>query len=363
MRAVSEILTRGEDVLNSWDGFKLVGRDRELRELASVLMRMRKRNLVVTGRPGVGISSIVLGLFASKNDVSAPLDIVSKRFYWLSTDHLFESGSAIEISEAFRVVRQTLSARKDNVLVIEDTLDFSRAAKNNGCLHLVHGLMADIKSDKYQAIFETNDDGLGEVLAMDSDVAEYCSLYELKEPDAENLRIIIEQSKASLEKHHGIELSEAALETAVALTEKYKLSELRAQPDAASSLLDQSLTDFIQRVHHSPVQLAELEQRIRREENERARKKLLAELSEKQNDWRKRQEAIRKLYTEISDGEAEVIRLEDRIQALREEQKNRVSALSGSAESDPYAGHAHSSETLKKVVLPAPQNVGQIRLY
>ena len=105
---ISDILTRGGDMLKSMPDFKLVGRSEELSELTTILMKMRKKNLIVTGRGGVGISSILLGIQASKLDLQTPVDIVGKRFYWLNTDALFESGNSQAINSLFDKVRQTL---------------------------------------------------------------------------------------------------------------------------------------------------------------------------------------------------------------------------------------------------------------
>ena len=294
--SISDILTRGGDILKLLPDFQLVGRAEELKELTTILMKMRKNNLIVTGRGGVGISSIVLGIQASKRDLRTPVDIVGKRFYWLNTDKLFESGNSQVINSLFDKVRQTLSKTKDTVLVVEDTVDFIKASQNNGCTNLINGLMGDIKSGKYQAILESKDDNLGEVLKCDGDMQECCTLYEVKEPSSENLHLILNQAVRSLEKHHGIKISPSAIKTAALLTEKYKLPELRAQPDAAVSLIDQALTDYRREAHASNGSV----------------------------DWDKRQNEIRALYNDMSDGGEEIRKLEDEIDRLREEQSQKA---------------------------------------
>ena len=185
MATINEILVRASELLETRPGFKLVGRDRELEELSSILIRMLKRNVIVTGRPGVGISSVVLGLESSKNDLGVSAEIVGKRFYWIDSDALFESGSSQTINKHFKMVRQTLTQTRDAVLVVEDTVDFIRAAQANGCSNVINGLMGDLKNGKYQAILETNDENLGEVLAVDGDALEFstlCLLYTSPSP-------------------------------------------------------------------------------------------------------------------------------------------------------------------------------------
>ncbi len=104
---------------------------------------MKKRNIVITGQGGVGISSIVLGIQQSKLDHRTPIDIVGKRLFWLNTDNLFESGNVQTINDLFDKVRKTLSKSKDTVVILEDCDDFIKAAQNNGCSNLINGMMGD----------------------------------------------------------------------------------------------------------------------------------------------------------------------------------------------------------------------------
>ncbi len=336
---ISDILTRGSDILKGIPDFQLVGRDQELIELTTVLMKMTKNNLIVTGRGGVGMSAIILGIQALKKDHQTPVEIVGKRFHWLNSDKLFESGNAQVINSLFEKVRQTLQKSKNSVLVIEDTIDFIKGAQNSGCTNLINGLMGDLKSGKCQAIFETKDDTVGEILKVDGDILECCTLYEVKEPNSENLRVILSQAVKALEKHHGIKISNSALEQAAALTEKYKLAELRAQPDAAISLLDRALTDYCRLAHLCPQHIETLKHDLRLREialkDSRSDEqtlvpeieKLNKQIAEEVKKWDDRQKEVRLLYRDISDGEEETRKLEDTIDRIREEQVQKAQGV------------------------------------
>lgn len=331
-----DILTRGSEILASRQGFKLVGRDTELAEISAALMKLRRRNVVVTGRGGVGVSAIVLGLQASKSDYTTPVDIVGKRFFWLNTDRLFESGNHQVINEAFSRARDTLSASHSAVLVLEDASDFIKSATINGCSNLINGLMGDLKANRYQAIFETSDEGLGELLKCDGDLLENCTLYEVKEPSFENLRVITQEIKAVLEAHHGISLSPSALDAAVTLTEKYKLAELRAQPDATITLLDLSMTNFRRQAHLAPQHIERLKEKLRTSGDTATADALKSEITKAQDEWNERQRQVRALYQEMSDGEEQIRALEDEVQALKEAHQERVTELQAQRETSGY---------------------------
>ena len=343
-----EVLTRGSDVLARRPNFTLVGRDTELAELSTTLMKLHRRNLVVTGRGGVGVSAIVLGLQASKRDLTTPVDIVGKRFYWLNTDLLFESGNTSAINEAFSRVRNTLCASNAAVLVVEDASDFIKFSTLTGCSNLINGLMGDLKAGRYQAIFETSDEGLAELLKCDGDLLENCTLFEVKEPEAENLRMIVEQVRGELEAHHGVGISAKALEAAVGLTEKYTLSELRAQPAAAITLLDLAMTHFCRQAHLAPVHIEEMRQKLSHLGIAAdGRGELEQRIQKAQGEWNERQRQVRALYQEMSDGEEQIRLLEDEARALKEAHQKRLHELQRAPNGEGTGGGtSHSNDPM-----------------
>jgi len=350
--SIDEILIRGSDILKAKPNFRLLGREQEIIDLCSILMKMRKNNLIITGRGGVGISAIVLGLQDSKKKLSTPVDIVSKRFHWLDTDKLFESGRQEIINDSFQRVRRILSTTRDTILVLEDTVDFIRAAQHSGCMNLINGLMGDLKNGKYQAILEAQDDAVGEVLKCDGDILEFSSLYEVKEPDLERLHIIVGEVINDLIRHHSIKVSDDAATTAIHLTERYKLSEFRAQPDAAITLLDHTLTDKCIHTHSNPPRIAELKQQLiqlessnigavrettltalKQEEIQQNKLSLEKELASAQEEWASLQSEIRALHRDISDGESEIRKLEDEIAFIREGQFHKAREIESAGDS------------------------------
>lgn len=348
--SANAILTRGGDMLKHNTDTIFVGREQELVELYSILMKMKKRNIVIQGRGGVGISSIVLGIQQSKLDYRTPIDIVGKRLFWLNTDTLFESGNVQIINDLFDRVRKTLSKTKDTVVVLEDCDDFIKAAQSNGCSNLINGIMRDLKTGKYQAIFEVKEENLGELLKCDADIREFCTLYEVQEPNSENLHMILGQAVKVLEKYHGIRINTKATEAAVLLTEKYKLPELRAQPDAAISLLDQALVDYCIQIHSTPLEVERLNDSLKRieaaldgdsrykEHESLSQQDLIAlkedtlkKIEDTRTQWDQPQKDIRRLYREVSDGEEEIRKFEDEIEKIRQIQREKAHKIEASS--------------------------------
>lgn len=329
-------LVRGNEYLERHDGFVLKGRDAELKTMADILMRKNANSILLTGESGVGLTAMTLGMQASKSDLTTPLDIVSKRFYWLDSDEMFSSGDPQRINTAFDQLRATLTRNPDSVLVIESAADFITSARNAGATHLLNGFMADLKAGKYQAILESPTKNVGSVLESDADFSENFTTLEIKEPRPKQLREIVGHAAEQLSKHHGIAIDPAAIESAIQLTEKYKLQEFRAQPTAAVTLLDRSLSAYKNRAQRTPPALERMDRDIETAINglkgdakaaggrtPQELESLLATLKDDrkrfEEKWAEQQKTVRLLHNEQRVGEEEIRKLEDKIEKVREE--------------------------------------------
>ncbi|MDO6525269.1 AAA family ATPase [Motilimonas sp. 1_MG-2023] len=325
-------LIRGRDKLAQQPDFQLVGRDKELKQLAGVLMRKQANSVLLVGTGGVGCSALCLGLQASKNDSEASFDIINKRIYWLDTDGLFASGDPSAMNEHFQKLLRTLSRSKESILIIEDARDFIEAARNNGCTNFINALVREIRMNKFQVIFETRDDDLEVVLKCHSDMREYYTMLDIKEPAHESLTEIITVTSKRLEQHHKITISEGAIATAIDLTNKYRVREMslsRAQPERSLNLLDRALTTYRQRAHAAPAELTQLNQQLSLIEAAIAgdesseflhvpteqllskKSELLQLISQQQEQWQSIQQQLRKCYKNQRDGEEGLIELEN----------------------------------------------------
>jgi len=316
-------LIRGEDVLARHPDFKLVGRDGALQKISGMLMRQRAHNVLLVGPGGVGCTAICMGLQACKEDPDVPFDIISKRFYWLDSDGLFSSGNHGEINERFAKLTRTLKRSKSSVLIVEDTRGFLDAARNNGCTHFVNAIMRDVGNGRYQAILETRDEDLEVVLKCHSNIREFFTMMDVREPDEASLSVIVQVASASLQNHHRIAISGAARETAIDLTGKYRVVDMslsRAQPDRTLNLLDRALTSFRQSAHAEPPRIAALEARLAdaRQQGDMAEADPLSrQLEEARSDWAETSAQLKRLYIDQRDGEEEIRRLEEELEQER----------------------------------------------
>lgn len=357
MTNTRDFLIRGEDMMKKYGAFELVGRDDELEKISGMLMRQKAHNVLLVGPGGVGCSALALGLQASKDNPDTPFDIVNKRFHWLDTDGLFSSGNHAEINENFEKLRRTMQRSADNVLVIEDFRDFVDAARNSGTTNFINALMRDVANSKFQAVFETDDDDLEVVLKTHSNMYEDFTMMDVQEPVGDALREIVAQASQRVEKHHKIKMAPEAIDTAIELTSKYRISDLslsRAQPERSLNLLDRAMTSYRQHVHARPPQLAELEQKLKNidsvkdggsvqgfmgwseNELETVRLETAEALSDAITDWDEKNGRLKKLYKAQRDGENLLRDLEDDLdQQLTKEEEERQQRAAQAADTDP----------------------------
>jgi ATP-dependent Clp protease ATP-binding subunit ClpB len=330
--ALQDYLIRGSDYLKQYPDFKLVGREQEVRQLTAILTRSHANCVLLVGPGGVGGSALCLGLEEAKSRLDAPFDLISKRFYWLDSDGLFSSGDSARINDSFQKTIRTLARTPDSVLIVDDIRDFIDAARSNATPHLINALMRGVKQKETQVIFESRDEDLDVVLRAHSDMREYYTLLDVREPAGEMLEAIVTTTaRQRLERHHQIRISDGAIQTALELTSKYRVRDLglsRAQPERSLTLLDRALTSYRLDAHSQDPRLETLKVELdqARAEFEMAEGERRAELealcSVKAQEietitaaWKVQQQQIKQLYHELRKGEEAVRRLEVELEA------------------------------------------------
>jgi ATP-dependent Clp protease ATP-binding subunit ClpB len=342
-------LIRGSEYLDRVPDFKLVGRDKELKNLTGILMRKNANNVMLVGPGGTGLSALCMGLQASKNQPDTPLDMINKRFYWLDTDALFASGDVKLITDGFERAIKTLTDEPNTVLIINDTKAFMDGARNNGCTNFVNSLMSAIEKPKFQAIFESSEADADSIAKMHSDITDHFTRMRLEEPTPEDLKLIVNAVLGSLENFHGIKASPEAAAVAIDVTTKYRTEESslsRAQPERALTLIDRAFTAYRQNAHAKPHGLGALETLLTEvnaaitngtftaelngrtpEELETIKVAAESDIAEVKQNWESLQAEIKSLYDKQRDAEKFLVTLQNQYDVELKEQADRAANI------------------------------------
>lgn len=263
---MSQFLLNGSDVLARNPGFKLIGRKADFTDLCCIMTQSTANSVIASGPGGVGISAIALNLQACKSDPSVPFDIVSKRLHWLDTDGLFALGDNPTIDKEFKSILAILKRTPESVLIVEDTIDLIEALRNCNMMHVINGLNSLVKAKETQAFLEVREKDLGEVYKAHSDFREHYTLFDLKEPEGEELFEIVSGLAKNLERSYSLRIDENAVRTAVTLSNRYRSLDIglnSAQPELTRLLLDRSMSKYALESHSSVPQVADLEAQLK----------------------------------------------------------------------------------------------------
>ncbi|WP_374378507.1 AAA family ATPase [Dongia sp.] len=329
-------LIRGDDYLARFPHFRLVGRDKELKRLSSILIRSQANSVLLVGPGGVGCSALCMGLQASKKNPDTPFDIVSKRLFWLDTDALFSQGESVKINESIDRIIKTLYRTPESVLIIEDMRDLIEATRNSGTTYLINALTLAIKSNKTQAIVEARDEDLDIILKSHSDVRELFTFIDLEEPNPADLKEIVSDGAQKLTNFHKIDIAPDAITTAIELTTKYRSRDggiNRAQPERSTALIDRALSTYRLSAHGKAPGLIDQQARLKAAKSDAEKASIEAEIARISAEWHRKQEDIRVLYKRQREGETAILELEERLAAQQaEEEKNRAAATAADVE-------------------------------
>jgi ATP-dependent Clp protease ATP-binding subunit ClpB len=294
-----DYLIRGSDFLAKYENFELTGRDEYLQRLLSILMRKHANSVILMGPGGVGCTAICVGVQAAKKDPNIAFDILRKRLFWLDTDGLFGLGDSEKIGHAFHRIIAQLERIGDSVLIVEDTKDLIDACRNSGTMHFINALLASIRDGQTQAILETKDEDLDAILKSHSDMRELFTILPIEEPGPDDLFKIVTTAAATLEKHHGIKISEDAIHAAIEYTSRHQTRDAglnRAQPERSITLIDRALSSYRIEVHRNPPSIVP-------------------------DEWMKLQAEMRQLNVDQRDAEHQIVEYEGQIDAIRTKEK------------------------------------------
>lgn len=342
----TEFLIPGDLVLKDMD-FKLVGRDKELSQLMTVLMRKDAHSVLLVGQGGVGCSALCYGLQEAKGLKGTPFDIVHKRLFWLDIDGLFSNPD--ESQEAFDSMLKVLTRTNDTdtVLIVEDAKDFLEATNKNGCAHFINQIMRQIKLGTFQVILEVKDTDLSMVRSCHSDMQEMFTLMEVNEPTIEALEDIVNVSSKAIENHHGITVSEEALQQAIHLTTTYPVKDAslsRAQPEATVTLIDRTMATYRKEAHTTPPHLEEAANTYKEDPSEENKENYLT----LKKDWEALNGELSSAWELQTKAELRLRSLEEDLDELQQERSNTNST--GIVSSPEEQELAEKIEEVKEVI-------------
>jgi ATP-dependent Clp protease ATP-binding subunit ClpB len=266
----------------------VIGRDKEVRLTIQILCRRMKNNPIILGEPGVGKTAVVesLAQHIARGDV--PDNLKDAPVLSLDMGQLIAGAKYRgEFEERLKGLIEELNAMPKAILFIDEIHTLIGAGKGEGSMDAANLLKPALSRGELTCIGATTLDEYRMYFEKDDALMRRFQTVDVPEPSKEETMTILRGLEEKYEQHHGVRITDAALQAAVNLSSRY-ITE-RYLPDKAIDLIDQTAAAIRIRLSSKPEELDQLDQRIItleielraiRDENPVRQKELESEIAE-----------------------------------------------------------------------------------
>ena len=249
----------------------VVGRDKEISRLIQILSRRTKNNPCLVGEPGVGKTAIAEGLAQRIVMGMVPDTVKDKRLVVLDLSGMV-AGSKYrgEFEERIKNVVQEVREHQGILLFIDELHTIIGAGGAEGALDASNILKPSLSRGEIQLIGATTLEEYRKYIEKDAALERRFQPVTVEEPSAEETVEILRGLRPYYEKHHGVEITDEALDAAVKMSQRYIND--RFLPDKAIDIIDEAASRIQLAGYQSAPEMEayELELSALRDEKEEA---------------------------------------------------------------------------------------------
>ncbi len=234
----------------------VIGREKEIERVIQILSRRTKNNPVLVGEPGVGKTAIVEALAQRITRGEVPEMLLNKRLVTLDIGSLV-AGTKYrgEFEERLKKVIEELKSAGNCVLFIDEMHMLVGAGAAEGAVDAANILKPSLARGELQCVGATTLDDYRKHIEKDSALERRLQPITVDEPDIEDTIEILKGVRARYEEHHGLTITDEALESAAELASRYVPD--RFLPDKAIDLVDEAASRVRIKRSYAPPPLQE----------------------------------------------------------------------------------------------------------
>ena len=217
----------------------VIGREEEIRRSVQILSRRSKNNPVLIGEPGVGKTAVAEGIASYIASSDAPESMAGKRLVALDLPALL-AGTKYrgDFEERVKAVLKDVKKAGDVILFVDELHTVIGAGSAEGAIDAANILKPALGRGEVQMIGATTPEEYRRHIEKDAALERRFQPVKVSEPSRENSLLMLGGVRPSLEKHHRVKISDAALTAAVDLSARYIND--RFLPDKAIDLIDEA---------------------------------------------------------------------------------------------------------------------------
>ena len=217
----------------------VVGRESEILRAVQILSRRTKNNPVLVGEPGVGKTAVAEGLAMLVARGEAPAELARKRIVSLDIPAML-AGTKYrgEFEERVKAVLKDVKRAGDVILFIDELHTIIGAGSAEGAIDAANILKPALGRGEVQIIGATTPEEYRRHIEKDAALERRFQPVRIAEPDRGQTLAMLKSLRRALETHHGVSISDGAIEAAYELSVRYIND--RFLPDKAIDLIDEA---------------------------------------------------------------------------------------------------------------------------